>query len=200
MRETTCWSTPVGPLSAVWEEGKLTTLWFGHHPPTVTRLTPAQSQFGKELAEYFNGSRRAFACLFSAQGTPFQRKVWTALLKIPYGETRTYSQIAKMVGRPSAQRAVGNAVGKNPLPVLIPCHRVVRSDGTLGGFSGGVGIKPLLLALEGVVRFSAAPVPAVPNSLLSFSSIDSCGKTALRRTRVQARSQSKRRSSLPSLA
>ncbi len=200
MRETTCWATPVGPIATTWEDGKLTTLWFGHHPPTVTRLTSAQTQFGKELAQYFNGSRRSFSPVFFPKGTPFQRKVWNALLKIPYGETRTYSQIAKSVGRPSAQRAVGNAVGKNPLPVLIPCHRVVRSDGTLGGFSGGVGIKPLLLALEGVVRFSAAPEPAGPNSLLSFSSTGNSGKGALRRKQAQSRSQSKMRSSLPSLA
>jgi methylated-DNA-[protein]-cysteine S-methyltransferase len=88
-----------------------------------------------------------------AQGTPFQQEVWRALLEIPCGETRTYGQVAAQIGRPRASRAVGQAVGANPLPIVVPCHRVVGSDG-LGGFGGGLALKKRLLALEG------APVSA----------------------------------------
>ena len=81
-------------------------------------------------------------------GTKFQQKVWRALLKIPYGETRSYQWVASQIGNPKAVRAVGQAVGKNPLPVIIPCHRVIHSNGTLGGFSLGIKIKKLLLKME----------------------------------------------------
>jgi methylated-DNA-[protein]-cysteine S-methyltransferase len=198
--QVTCWATPVGPISAVWQSNKLSTLSFGHRVPTITRLSAAQTKFGSELLQYFSGKRRAFSGEFFPKGTPFQQKVWKALQRIPYGETRTYAQIAKAVGKPAAHRAVGNAVGKNPLPVLIPCHRVVRSDGELGGFSGGVEIKPLLLALEGVARFIVVPAPDVPTKAVSSSSAGSSGKAVHRRTKSLSRLQSKARSSLPSHA
>lgn len=86
------------------------------------------------------------------KGTPFQRAVWRALQKIPYGEVRTYQWVAKKIGKPKAVRAVGNACGANTLPIIIPCHRVVASDGSLGGFSGGIRWKKKLLKMEGVTN------------------------------------------------
>ena len=87
-----------------------------------------------------------------ATGTPFQKKVWNTIAKIPWGETISYAELAKRVGKPSAFRAVANACGANPIPIIIPCHRVIASDGTIGGFSGGLKIKRKLLALEGVLK------------------------------------------------
>lgn len=108
----------------------------------------------QKLRRYARGDATALdGALDLAQGTPFQRQVWRALLEIPCGETRTYGQVAEQIGRPWAARAVGQAVGANPLPIVVPCHRVVGSGG-LGGFGGGLALKKRLLALEG------APVSA----------------------------------------
>lgn len=101
----------------------------------------------KELTEYFQGTRKKFTLPINPQGTPFEKKVWRATAKIPYGETRTYQEIARMIKNPKSARAVGNALGKNPIPILIPCHRVVGSN-SLGGFSYGIQMKKKLLALE----------------------------------------------------
>ena len=98
---------------------------------------------------YFNGVLNTFNCkLEISKGTRFQKKVWETLQEIPYGETRSYKSIAKSIGKPKAIRAVGNANGKNPLPIIIPCHRVIQENGTLGGYTGGVYIKKFLLFLE----------------------------------------------------
>ncbi len=107
----------------------------------------ALSQGAQELAEYFAGTRREFTAATMPAGTKFQHAVWEALKTIPYGETRTYAQIAAMIGKPGAARAVGQAVGANPCLILIPCHRVVAANG-IGGFSCGVEVKQQLLALE----------------------------------------------------
>lgn len=101
-----------------------------------------------QLQEYFAGRRREFQLPLAMKGTDFQCRVWRELLRIPYGETRTYGQVAAAVGRPRAARAVGRAAGANRIPVLIPCHRVVGADGSLTGFAGGLRIKGFLLALE----------------------------------------------------
>lgn len=101
-----------------------------------------------QLREYFAGTRRAFDLPLSPQGTDFQMKVWQALLNIPYGETRSYRQLAAEIGNEKASRAVGGALNKNPIAIVIPCHRVVGSDGSLTGFAGGTDLKALLLALE----------------------------------------------------
>lgn len=101
-----------------------------------------------ELAEYFAGGRRSFDLPLRAAGTPFQRAVWAELLKIPYGETRTYGELARAVGRPSAARAVGGACHVNPICILIPCHRVIGAGGALTGFAGGIEVKRSLLELE----------------------------------------------------
>ena len=102
----------------------------------------------KQLQEYFDGTRQKFDLPLSPQGTPFQSQVWQALLKIPYGETRSYQQIASMVGNPKACRAVGSANGKNPIMILIPCHRVITAGGKIGGYAGGLPMKKALLELE----------------------------------------------------
>jgi len=102
----------------------------------------------EQLEEYFAGKRRKFDLPLDPQGTQFQRLVWNALLKIPYGETRSYKQIAQMVGNPKACRAVGMANNKNPIWIVIPCHRVIGADGSLTGYGGGLEMKQRLLELE----------------------------------------------------
>lgn len=102
----------------------------------------------KELEEYFQGKRKVFTVPCVSQGTDFQKRVWEALTRIPYGETRTYKEIAVEIGNPGASRAVGMANNKNPVPIIIPCHRVIGSDGKLTGYAGGLEVKEFLLNLE----------------------------------------------------
>jgi methylated-DNA-[protein]-cysteine S-methyltransferase len=111
---------------------------------------PLLRQAATELTEYMAGKRRVFSVPFELEGTEFQCRVWAELCKIPFGELSTYAAIAEALGQPKATRAVGAANGKNPLPVFIPCHRVIASDGTLAGYSGGVETKRLLLKREGI--------------------------------------------------
>jgi len=107
-------------------------------------------QAEQELREYFEGRRRTFTVKLDLEGTEFQRKAWQAMRKIPFGETISYGDQARKVGKPKAYRAVGSANGKNPIPIIVPCHRVLASDGSLGGYSLGLSMKRRLLALEGV--------------------------------------------------
>ena len=106
----------------------------------------------KQLDEYFDGSRQDFDLPLRPEGTEFQRRVWQALQHIPYGETWSYGELAKYIGNPNASRAVGAANGINPIPVIIPCHRVIGSNGKLTGFGGGLGTKAFLLTLESTWR------------------------------------------------
>jgi methylated-DNA-[protein]-cysteine S-methyltransferase len=115
---------------------------------------------GTQLAEYAGGDRRSFALPLAPRGTEFERRVWQALTEIPYGETRSYAEIAAAIGSPAACRAVGRANGRNPIAIVIPCHRVIGSDGSLTGYGGGLDLKRFLLDLEGARR--AAPGPAAP--------------------------------------
>lgn len=109
----------------------------------------------ERLKAYFSGQRTAFPDeLDLSAATPFQQRVWQAARLIPYGETRSYLWIADRIGKPEAARAVGQALGKNPLPVIVPCHRVIASDGRLGGFSGGLEMKRQLLKMEGILQAS----------------------------------------------
>ena len=101
-----------------------------------------------QLEEYLERGRRAFDVPLVAQGTPFQRSVWNALAKIPYGETVSYGELARRIGQPTASRAVGAANGANPIPIIVPCHRAVGADGSMTGFGGGIALKRTLLALE----------------------------------------------------
>lgn len=109
---------------------------------------PQPTRAGRQLGEYLEGRRRSFDLPIRLLGTDFQKEVWSALLQIPYGEIRSYGQQAESIGRPEAVRAVGRANGDNPVPVVIPCHRVLGKDGTLTGFGGGIDVKRWLLALE----------------------------------------------------
>jgi methylated-DNA-[protein]-cysteine S-methyltransferase len=118
------------------------------HPPD-TGGNALTRQAVKELREYFDGKRTAFSVPFEAEGTQFQCDVWKALTDIPYGETRTYAEVAKAVGRPKAARAVGTANHDNRIPVFIPCHRVLAAGGALGGFACGLDFKEVLLRVEG---------------------------------------------------
>jgi len=106
----------------------------------------------EEIEAYFRGKIRDFSLPLEIKGTPFQKKVWEALMSIPYGETRSYGDIAKAIGNPKAFRAVGWANAQNPIPIVIPCHRVIQSDGSLGGYGGGLELKRKLLDLEASFR------------------------------------------------
>jgi methylated-DNA-[protein]-cysteine S-methyltransferase len=117
------------------------------------RLEPAPERLGAvkdQLEEYFAGERTDFALALAPQGSPFQLEVWEALRTIPFGETRSYGEIARAIGRPNASRAVGAANGANPIPIVVPCHRVIGADGSLTGFGGGLRAKTVLLELEGL--------------------------------------------------
>ena len=106
----------------------------------------------RQLQEYFAGTRKSFSIPLDLQGTDFQKKVWNVLLSIPYGETRSYSDIARAIGKPDAVRAVGAANGRNPLSIIVPCHRVIGQNGSLTGYAGGLEIKKMLLDLENSQR------------------------------------------------
>jgi len=150
-------SSPIGPLNLAVSEKGLVALEFrrGQFPTTKdktiswTHAPEKIEPYARELNEYFDGKRREFTFALDLRGTPFQVKCWRALLDIPYGETRTYADIARIVRKPQAFRAVGMANNRNPIAVVVPCHRVIASDGTLCGYGGGLDIKQKLLELEG---------------------------------------------------
>jgi methylated-DNA-[protein]-cysteine S-methyltransferase len=117
-------------------------------PEDIIRDDRKNQKILSQLMKYLKGELRRFDCPLDMQGTSFEKKVWSALKRIPYGKTQSYKDIAKSVGHPKAFRAVGNANGSNPMPLIIPCHRVIASDGGLGGYGHGLKIKKQLLALE----------------------------------------------------
>lgn len=146
-------ASPIGPLVLVAEQEGLVAIRFARngHPDV-----PADSELRKErlagfvsqLVEYFDGARQHFELPIAPRGTPFQLAAWRALQGIPFGETRSYAAQANVIGRPKAVRAVGAANGANPIPIVIPCHRVIGSDGSLTGFGGGLDAKRWLLEFE----------------------------------------------------
>lgn len=146
-------STPIGELVAVVnEDGALVRL---HYPrdevPSAGLRWDAErcAPVARQLQEYFRGERRDFDLPLAPEGTDFQRRVWTELARIPYGETISYRALAERIGSPAAVRAVGRANGANPIPIVVPCHRVIGADGSLTGYGGGLPVKQALLALEG---------------------------------------------------
>jgi methylated-DNA-[protein]-cysteine S-methyltransferase len=148
--------SPVGRLKLVASDVGLAAILWPNDDPRRVRLGalvedaahPVVREAVRQLAEYFAGTRETFALPLDFAGTPFQRSVWAALLTIPYGETRSYGELARQIGRPAAARAVGAANGRNPLSIVAPCHRVIGATGKLTGFAGGLRTKELLLALE----------------------------------------------------
>lgn len=139
--------TPIGPLHAVVDEqGRLEELGFRESSRESPRIS---NDVRKQLDEYFAGRRREFTIELAPKGTAFQIAVWNELLKIPYGDTISYSELAMRIGKPNAVRAVGTANGANPIPIIIPCHRVIGANGSLTGYGGGIERKQWLLALEG---------------------------------------------------
>lgn len=148
------WPSPVGRLLLAADHEGLRHIAFptGHRLPVPDEDwqedTEALAQVIQQLGDYFGGLSTTFQLSLKPRGTDFQLQVWEALLAIPHGQTRSYGEIARAIGRPSAFRAVGAANGANPLPIVIPCHRVIGSDGSLTGFGGGLDIKRWLLAHE----------------------------------------------------
>ncbi|HWD51078.1 MAG TPA: methylated-DNA--[protein]-cysteine S-methyltransferase [Acidimicrobiales bacterium] len=158
--------TPVGELMLCADDDGLTHLVLpgAARPPQSTGVDEDDGgqevgihhhllEAATQLDEYFAGERQSFELALDPQGTPFQRKVWFALADIPYGQTISYAELARRVGRPKAFRAVGQANGRNPLAIILPCHRVITSEGTIGGYGGGLPMKRELLAHEGAASF-----------------------------------------------
>ena len=146
------YDSPIGPMTLVQEGEVLARLDFDV-PSQPEEATPLLLEACRQLREYFAGERKAFALPLAPAGTEFQKKVWAALRVIPWGETRSYGDIARAIGKPSACRAVGMANGRNPLPVFIPCHRVIGTNGSITGYSGGLEKKRFLLRLEGISQW-----------------------------------------------
>ena len=162
--------SPIGPLFLAFSARGLVALEFDARLPGQQTIRPNPRDLRKEakgfefvnsprelqayaseLEEYFAGKRREFTFPLDLRGTEFQKACWRALLAIPYGETRTYADIARAVGKPNAFRAVGMANNRNPIAIVVPCHRVIASDGTLCGYGGGLDVKRKLLELEGAL-------------------------------------------------
>ena len=150
--------SPVGPLFLAAADDGLQAIEFQPSRHPVRRGAdwhegdhPLLRLARRQLDEYFAGTRRTFDLPLAPRGTEFQRGVWLMLASIPYGETVSYAQLASRVGKPTASRAVGAANGRNPLPIVLPCHRVIGADGSLTGFGGGLPTKQFLLQLEGAL-------------------------------------------------
>jgi O-6-methylguanine DNA methyltransferase len=172
---STTFTSPVGPLFLAASSRGLVALEFDARLPGQQTIRPnprdlrvetkgvqfeesasAMRVYVRELADYFAGTRRNFSFPLDLRGTDFQLACWRALLAIPYGETRSYADIARAVGRPQGFRAVGMANNRNPLAIVVPCHRVIASDGTLCGYGGGLDVKRKLLELEGALTGTLA--------------------------------------------
>lgn len=154
MKKGYYYATVIGLIGIAEEDGAITNVFFGDtvQPDTFeVSETALLVRAAKQLTEYLEGCRQAFDLPLAPEGTPFEREVWTALETIPFGQTRTYGQIAAQIGRATASRAVGRANGRNPISIFIPCHRVIGAGGKAVGYAGGVELKLRLLAHEGIV-------------------------------------------------
>ncbi len=148
---TAHWQSPMGLLRIAATDDAITEVVFADAPtPSQDQDHPLIAECIRQLDEYFAGNRTAFELPISPKGTEFERRMWRALCSIPHGTTVSYAQLAQRIDSPKAFRAVGSACGKNPIIIIIPCHRVLGSDGGIGGFSCGLFRKRALLALEGV--------------------------------------------------
>ena len=158
-------SSPMGDILLIADNCGLTTINFqsgcaAKKPPigSIESSAPFR-EASRQISAYFKGERIHFDLPLLAQGTPFQKSVWAELVRIPYGETISYRELAMRVGKPAAWRAVGSANGRNPLPIVVPCHRVIGSDGKLSGYNGGVHLKKYLLQIES--KFKPLLVPSL---------------------------------------
>ena len=142
-----CVTSPITSLSVTTNGRAVTRIVFGRYARRAPKHR-LEHQAAEELLEYFAGERTEFTFPVEVEGTDFNRKVWEQVARIPYGTTKTYGEIARSIDKPGAARAVGTANGKNPIPIVIPCHRVVAGGGKLGGFGGGLLLKRKLLRLE----------------------------------------------------
>lgn len=150
-------ASPVGKLKLIATDKGLAAILWENDKPGRVRLNPLSEdkkhpilqETEEQLKEYFNGKRKIFSVKLDPKGTGFQNKVWRALRTIPFGETRSYGQIARQIGNVKAMRAVGAANGRNPISIIVPCHRVIGASGQLTGFAGGLETKEHLLSLEG---------------------------------------------------
>jgi methylated-DNA-[protein]-cysteine S-methyltransferase len=153
-------SSPVGRLTLVGAGDSLVGLYFDDDSNAAaaragaTRDDRRLRMAAAQLEEYFNGARTAFELPLAPEGSPFQKKVWAALRRIPFGETATYGEIARAIGKPAASRAIGGANHRNPIAIIVPCHRVIGADGSMTGYGGGLRRKRLLLELESRVAGS----------------------------------------------
>ena len=143
--------SPIGSITLTSDGKALTGLSLDHHaPPDAVEDQKRLKPFLDELKEYLAGERKKFSFQITQNGTPFQKRVWSELMRIPFGQTISYGELAKRVGTPKAARAVGSANGKNQIAIIVPCHRVIASDGTIGGYGGGLWRKEWLLQLESI--------------------------------------------------
>jgi methylated-DNA-[protein]-cysteine S-methyltransferase len=153
--------SPVGELTVVAADGAITGLYFTNHLRAPARAALGErtdegfAEVTKQLGEYFAGTRREFDLPLAPVGNDFQRRVWALLATIPYGETRSYGDLAKALGDPGLAQAVGSANGRNPIRIIVPCHRVVGADGSLTGYAGGLDRKRYLLEMEEPADVSA---------------------------------------------
>ncbi len=151
MKKAFYYKTKIGKIGIAENEGFITNVFFGKSVvPKSFELeeTPLLKKAAEQLDEYFAGKRKDFDLPLATEGTLFEKEVWNALLTIPYGQTKTYGQIAEQIGKPKTCRAVGRANGLNPISIFIPCHRVIGTNGKLTGYAGGLDIKKILLSLE----------------------------------------------------
>ena len=142
------YETVLGSVTFVEEDGALLAISTHHVYEGISQETDSIKEAHQQLAEYLKGERKSFDLPLRMKGTDFQQRVWNALLDIPYGETRSYEQIAEAIGKPKAVRAVGMANNRNPLLIVVPCHRVIGADGKLVGYGAGIEKKEFLLRLE----------------------------------------------------
>ena len=148
MKHSYHYDSPIGRLYIAELDGAISELVFNPIEGATEKKTPLILQAAEMLSEYFNRERREFDLPLAPMGTEFQKRAWKALLEIPYGQTRTYKEQAEAIGNVKACRAVGAANGKNPISIIIPCHRVIGSNNTLTGYGGGIEVKKALLELE----------------------------------------------------
>ncbi|MVB13107.1 Methylated-DNA--protein-cysteine methyltransferase [Caprobacter fermentans] len=166
------YETQIGKITVASDGDAITTVHFGALDPAELRRSELTDRAAEEIGEYLSGKRTAFDLPVAPEGTAFQKRVWDALQTIPYGETRSYRQIAEQIGSPKASRAVGMANNKNPIAILIPCHRVVGADGSLVGYAAGLEIKKRLLTLE---KTDSLPAPATYLRKANYYETDKMG-------------------------